>query len=155
MGLDCRDRRVLWKSYRQVAEILCTCKLRSLTDIFRTQYSSHDRELIIARSWALIEHRWVLLCTSLYCGRVEYLGEQDNVKMVVDVSAQNKDEALLDMLLGLVIILELCIFVALLHRNTAKILVAPLERIFNTIRTNASQIINALEETDEVSREAK
>lgn len=106
--------------------------------------------------WILIEHcRSTSGCyvrTPLCLCRVEYFGEQENVKLVVDVSAQNKDEALLDMLLGLVIILELCIFVALLHRNTAKILVAPLERIFNTIRTNASQIINALEETDEVGR---
>ncbi|GMH46197.1 hypothetical protein BSKO_14165 [Bryopsis sp. KO-2023] len=81
--------------------------------------------------------------------RLELTGESEDVKMVIDVSEQNKDEALYDMLLGLVIIFELCIFVALLHKNTARILVAPLERIFNTIRTNASQIINALEETEE------
>eukprot|EP00803_Ostreobium_quekettii_P008653 evm.model.scf_627.4 EVM.evm.TU.scf_627.4 scf_627:46227-55552(+) len=69
--------------------------------------------------------------------------------MELDLSKQNKQEALYDMLLGICVILELCIFVAVLHRNTTRILVAPLERIFNTIQKNASQIMSALETENE------
>lgn len=100
-----------------------------------------------------------LCCCSIYCliilfyPRLVLTGEADStIRMELDISRQREQEALFDMLLGIAIIIELCIFVALLHKNTSKILVAPLERIFKTIQKNASQIVAALDtEEDEVT----
>lgn len=72
--------------------------------------------------------------------------------MKLDISSRNVRTAYLEILLGVAVIVELSIFVALLQRNTARILIAPLERIFGTIKKNASTIVQALETNDDQAR---
>lgn len=88
-----------------------------------------------------IFHVWIEGCVSVELHREG----TPPVRMQLDISEQNVTTAYLEIFLGVAVIVELFIFVALLQRNTAQILIAPLERIFNTIKKNAHTIVNALE----------
>ena len=71
-----------------------------------------------------------------------------DVQIELDISKQNITTAYLEILLGLAVIVELFVFVALLQRNTSRILIAPLERIFTNIQKNAHMIVSALDAPD-------
>lgn len=72
------------------------------------------------------------------------------ISMDLDISDRNINIAYLELLLGIAVIIELFLFVALLRRNTSEILITPLERIFTTIKRNASEIVSALETKDPI-----
>ena len=64
--------------------------------------------------------------------------------LVVDISDEDASDALLDILLILAVLLVLLIYVGALNVTIYITLVRPLERIFNSIRTNAAQVVAAL-----------
>lgn len=76
---------------------------------------------------------------------IVYGGYDKNIYIYIDITLKNKHKALLDVLLSLTIIFELCIFMSLLHISTYNILVKPLDRVFETIKKNASSVVCALE----------
>jgi len=71
--------------------------------------------------------------------------EDDGVVMGFNVADKNHEEALLNILLVIVVIVELIAFSTLLNGTCNKLLVAPLERIFHMIQTNATQVMGALQ----------
>lgn len=64
--------------------------------------------------------------------------------IVVDISDQDAEDALMDILLIIAVLLVLLIYVTALNVTIYTTLVRPLERIFNSIRTNAAQVVAAL-----------
>jgi hypothetical protein len=62
----------------------------------------------------------------------------------VDVSALNKQDAVIDIVLTLLVLLILACYVAAAHATVYRALVRPLERIFQTITVGAAQVVAAL-----------
>lgn len=77
--------------------------------------------------------------------RVTYQSIGKTVSVELDLSERHHTEARYSMLLSLFIVVELVIFITALNSATSMLLVVPLTRIFNVIRTNAKNILNALE----------
>ena len=79
------------------------------------------------------------------------------ITLRLDASKKNQEDAMLNILLVVVVVVELICFIALLNQTTSKLVVKPLERIFTIIRINASQIVGALdiEDSDEESEDEK
>mmetsp|Transcript_17174 Transcript_17174/g.56226 ORF Transcript_17174/g.56226 Transcript_17174/m.56226 type:complete len:887 (+) Transcript_17174:482-3142(+) len=74
---------------------------------------------------------------------------EDEVRIGMDVQLKNQETALLNILMVIFVILELILSIVLLNGLTTSKVVQPLERIFNTIKTNATMIMGALELDEE------
>lgn len=81
--------------------------------------------------------------------------DNDGVQLEFDISEKNQEEAIMNILLVIFVVCELIAFSMMLNGTCNKLLVAPLERIFNLIQTNASMVMGALdldeEEADEMN----
>lgn len=81
--------------------------------------------------------------------------DDKTIEMSLDVSAKNQEEAILNILLVVFVVIELILFITLLNQTTNSLVVKPLERIFTIIRINATQIVGALDIEDEDDEDEK
>ena len=101
---------------------------------------------------------WKLISGTYTARKKDKITVKDSTKNIVlrlDASKKNQEDALLNILLVVVVVIELIGFIALLNQTTSLMVVRPLERIFTIIRINASQIVGALDIEDSDSEESE
>jgi hypothetical protein len=112
-------------------------------------------------AWAWPENAWpprradvaLFVADSAAGAAAEALGAELPAAAVleVDVSALNRQDAVIDIVLTLLVLLILACYVAAAHATVYRALVRPLERIFQTIAVGAAQVVAALGPDDGAS----
>ncbi|KAK9829381.1 hypothetical protein WJX72_005491 [[Myrmecia] bisecta] len=77
--------------------------------------------------------------------RLTVFSANQQVSLVLNAQKHNHEVAYLNILLALFVVFELGVFIAVLNNTALTMLVKPLERIVDLLRTNAKRVLSALE----------